>query len=164
VDEFYTTFNIKPGSPMYRADSLRVRIWWSYFLKNTDKNVRFWNIDDIIKFFRKGKFGIFISNKTKSDWCQFEYRGIEWKNNDIIHLVEIFPELKEDCSYEKWHLSVISYYDERLRRYSLKNKVLNEVSFEELNQNFEDLFLSLYSDLNNLSRKDLSEFIILKTT
>ena len=27
VDEFYTTFNIKPGSPMYRDDSLRVRIW-----------------------------------------------------------------------------------------------------------------------------------------
>jgi putative endopeptidase len=27
VDEFYTTFNIKPGSPMYRADSLRVKIW-----------------------------------------------------------------------------------------------------------------------------------------
>jgi len=27
VDEFYSTFNIKPGSPMYRADSLRVRIW-----------------------------------------------------------------------------------------------------------------------------------------
>lgn len=27
VDEFYTTFNIQPGSPMYRADSLRVRIW-----------------------------------------------------------------------------------------------------------------------------------------
>jgi len=27
VDEFYSTFNIKPGSPMYVADSLRVRIW-----------------------------------------------------------------------------------------------------------------------------------------
>jgi putative endopeptidase len=27
VDEFYTTFNIKPESPMYRADSLRVKIW-----------------------------------------------------------------------------------------------------------------------------------------
>lgn len=27
VDEFYTTFNIKEGDPMYRADSLRVRIW-----------------------------------------------------------------------------------------------------------------------------------------
>jgi putative endopeptidase len=27
VDEFYTTFNIKPGDPMYRPDSLRVRIW-----------------------------------------------------------------------------------------------------------------------------------------
>jgi putative endopeptidase len=27
VDEFYTTFNIKPGNPMYRPDSLRVRIW-----------------------------------------------------------------------------------------------------------------------------------------
>jgi putative endopeptidase len=27
VDSFYTTFNIKPGDPMYRADSLRVRIW-----------------------------------------------------------------------------------------------------------------------------------------
>jgi len=27
VDEFYNTFNIKPGSPMYVADSLRVRIW-----------------------------------------------------------------------------------------------------------------------------------------
>ena len=27
VDEFYTTYNIKPGAPMYRADSLRVRIW-----------------------------------------------------------------------------------------------------------------------------------------
>jgi putative endopeptidase len=27
VDEFYTTFNIKPGDKMYRADSLRVRIW-----------------------------------------------------------------------------------------------------------------------------------------
>ncbi len=27
VEEFYTTFNIKPGSPMYRADSLRVKIW-----------------------------------------------------------------------------------------------------------------------------------------
>ena len=27
VDEFYTTFNIQPGTPMYRADSLRVRIW-----------------------------------------------------------------------------------------------------------------------------------------
>lgn len=27
VDEFYTTFNIQPASPMYRADSLRVRIW-----------------------------------------------------------------------------------------------------------------------------------------
>jgi putative endopeptidase len=27
VDEFYEAFNIKPGSPMYRADSLRVRIW-----------------------------------------------------------------------------------------------------------------------------------------
>lgn len=27
VDEFYTTFNIKPGDNMYRADSSRVRIW-----------------------------------------------------------------------------------------------------------------------------------------
>ena len=27
VDEFYTTFNIKPGTAMYRADSLRVKIW-----------------------------------------------------------------------------------------------------------------------------------------
>jgi putative endopeptidase len=27
VDEFYSAFNIKPGSPMYRPDSLRVRIW-----------------------------------------------------------------------------------------------------------------------------------------
>jgi len=27
VDEFYSTFNVKPGDPMYRADSLRVRIW-----------------------------------------------------------------------------------------------------------------------------------------
>ncbi|HMX38625.1 MAG TPA: M13 family metallopeptidase, partial [Ferruginibacter sp.] len=27
VDEFYTTFGIKPGDKMYRADSLRVRIW-----------------------------------------------------------------------------------------------------------------------------------------
>ena len=27
VDEFYTTFNIKPGDKMYRADSLRVKIW-----------------------------------------------------------------------------------------------------------------------------------------
>ncbi len=27
VDEFYTTFNIKPGDKMYRPDSLRVKIW-----------------------------------------------------------------------------------------------------------------------------------------
>lgn len=27
VDEFYSTFNIQPGSAMYRADSARVRIW-----------------------------------------------------------------------------------------------------------------------------------------
>ena len=27
VDEFYTTFNIKKGDPMYREDSLRVKIW-----------------------------------------------------------------------------------------------------------------------------------------
>lgn len=27
VDEFYSTFNIKPGDKMYRPDSLRVRIW-----------------------------------------------------------------------------------------------------------------------------------------
>jgi putative endopeptidase len=27
VDEFYTTFSIKPGSKMFRPDSLRVRIW-----------------------------------------------------------------------------------------------------------------------------------------
>jgi putative endopeptidase len=27
VDEFYNTFQIRTGSPMYRADSLRVRIW-----------------------------------------------------------------------------------------------------------------------------------------
>jgi putative endopeptidase len=27
VDEFYSAFNIKPESPMYRADSLRARIW-----------------------------------------------------------------------------------------------------------------------------------------
>ncbi len=27
VDEFFTTFNIKEGDKMYRADSLRVRIW-----------------------------------------------------------------------------------------------------------------------------------------
>lgn len=27
VDEFYETFNIKPGDKMYRADSLRVKIW-----------------------------------------------------------------------------------------------------------------------------------------
>jgi putative endopeptidase len=27
VDEFYTAFNVKPGDAMYRADSLRVRIW-----------------------------------------------------------------------------------------------------------------------------------------
>ena len=27
VDEFYTAFNIKPGDQMYRADSLRVKIW-----------------------------------------------------------------------------------------------------------------------------------------
>jgi putative endopeptidase len=27
VDEFYTAFNIQPNSPMYRADSLRVKIW-----------------------------------------------------------------------------------------------------------------------------------------
>jgi putative endopeptidase len=27
VDEFYSTFNVKQGDPMFRADSLRVRIW-----------------------------------------------------------------------------------------------------------------------------------------
>jgi putative endopeptidase len=27
VDEFFTTFNVKPGDKMYRADSLRVKIW-----------------------------------------------------------------------------------------------------------------------------------------
>jgi len=27
IEEFYTTFNIKPGDKMYRADSLRVKIW-----------------------------------------------------------------------------------------------------------------------------------------
>ena len=27
VDEFYTTFDIKPGDKMFRADSLRVKIW-----------------------------------------------------------------------------------------------------------------------------------------
>lgn len=27
VDEFYRTFNVKPGDKMYRTDSLRVRIW-----------------------------------------------------------------------------------------------------------------------------------------
>lgn len=27
VDEFYTTFNVKAGDKMYRADSLRVKIW-----------------------------------------------------------------------------------------------------------------------------------------
>jgi putative endopeptidase len=27
VDEFYSTFNIKPGTPMYREDSVRVKIW-----------------------------------------------------------------------------------------------------------------------------------------
>jgi putative endopeptidase len=27
IDEFYTAFNIKPGDKMYRADSLRARIW-----------------------------------------------------------------------------------------------------------------------------------------
>lgn len=27
VDEFYSTFSIKPGDKMYRPDSLRVRIW-----------------------------------------------------------------------------------------------------------------------------------------
>ncbi|MEI8054014.1 MAG: M13 family metallopeptidase [Bacteroidota bacterium] len=27
VAEFYSTFNIKPGTPIYRADSLRVNIW-----------------------------------------------------------------------------------------------------------------------------------------
>ena len=27
VDDFYTAFNIKQGDPMYRADSLRVKIW-----------------------------------------------------------------------------------------------------------------------------------------
>jgi putative endopeptidase len=27
VDEFYSTYQIKPGSPMFRPDSLRVRIW-----------------------------------------------------------------------------------------------------------------------------------------
>jgi putative endopeptidase len=27
VDDFYSTFDIKPGTPMYRADSARVRIW-----------------------------------------------------------------------------------------------------------------------------------------
>ncbi|WP_121355171.1 M13 family metallopeptidase [Flavisolibacter nicotianae] len=27
VDEFYTTFNIQPGTPMFRPDSVRVRIW-----------------------------------------------------------------------------------------------------------------------------------------
>jgi putative endopeptidase len=27
VDEFYPTFHIQPNSPMYRADSIRVRIW-----------------------------------------------------------------------------------------------------------------------------------------
>ncbi|MBK8952904.1 MAG: M13 family metallopeptidase [Chitinophagaceae bacterium] len=27
VDDFYTAFNIKPGDKMYRADSLRVKIW-----------------------------------------------------------------------------------------------------------------------------------------
>jgi putative endopeptidase len=27
VDDFYTAYNIRPGTPMYRPDSLRVRIW-----------------------------------------------------------------------------------------------------------------------------------------
>jgi putative endopeptidase len=27
VDEFYTAFNIQPGTPMFKPDSLRVRIW-----------------------------------------------------------------------------------------------------------------------------------------
>jgi putative endopeptidase len=27
VDDFYSTFSIKPGDAMFRADSLRVKIW-----------------------------------------------------------------------------------------------------------------------------------------
>jgi len=27
VDEFYSTFNVKPGDKMYIADSARVRVW-----------------------------------------------------------------------------------------------------------------------------------------
>ena len=27
MPEFYKAFNVKPGDPMYRADSLRVKIW-----------------------------------------------------------------------------------------------------------------------------------------
>ena len=27
IEEFYSTFNIKPTDKMYRADSLRVKIW-----------------------------------------------------------------------------------------------------------------------------------------
>ena len=27
IDEFYSTFNVKPGDKMYRADSVRVKIW-----------------------------------------------------------------------------------------------------------------------------------------
>lgn len=119
--------------------------------------VDFENIDSTISLFRTGKFGIKISKKARTDWCQFEYRGIEWINNGVIHLLEIFPELKDDCTYEKWNFTAISFYDEGGRRYSSKEKILDRVSFDRLNQNFEMTFLNACSSLNKISKDELKE-------
>ena len=122
----------------------------------------FGNIDSIINLFRKDKHGIKISTKAKSDWCVFEYRSIKWSNNGIIHLIEVFPKLNGDCSYNKWYLTALSHYDENARRYFERKTLLEPISFKELENQLIEKLITIYIKLNQLSKKDISEFIELK--
>jgi hypothetical protein len=75
----------------------------------------FKTVDTIIDLFVRNKRRVKVSYEAKTDWCQFEYRRLEWKSNSINRVIEIFPDLKNDCTYEKWNLVAIACYDENFK-------------------------------------------------
>jgi hypothetical protein len=120
-------------------------------------------VDSLINDFIKDKQFVSINKDAKTDWCRFEYRGIGWTSNGLNHLIEISPKLKSDCTYDKWNLTSISIYDENRKRFFCKHSQLIEVSFQELEEKLNTKLDDAFNALSALQRKDLIEFMELKS-
>lgn len=120
----------------------------------------FSNIDDAIKKFRKGKYGIYITEKARADWFTLQYRSIEWKKEHLIFKIEIFPDLDDEGNSVSWNYTAMIWFDENNYRHWIKYEFVKSSDFDVLGNNFKKNLEKNYAHLNSLKEKEIPFIIV----